>query len=697
MKKSIIAITIVAIAVAFALGRFSTQTTGSHERSPRTSEQVSAPYDFEQPASTMSVAEATTLRSGHYEELHSIDAILELPTDFAQTEALYILAGRADEPELQHLIFQSIKITDRYERTAALQVLFSRYVEIEPSAAVDFLIEIDLDIDDMIVRGVFQQWAKSDLNGAIDKANNIQNVRLRRYAGNAVLSAVARSDPGRLTDVAANLVDHQRLEYLEAEAIGIRANHDPETALREALTLRNFNGRWNAVNRVGHVWARNDPKGAITFAKQISNPRLREQFVNSVLERWIGDAPEDAIQNILANPDPQMRAKFLEQGLKVYARNDPVNALVIAAQLDANVKAKVYAEIYSDWVLQDPDAAMIEFAAVESKALREGILSHVSQTLTSNNPDAAIRWVESLSSTEKARYMPQMLRGLSQSDPERAIQLALAGASQQERETRLNSIMLTVSHFDPQLALKHVSQLPAGEQQQGIYRNIAKNWMNSDQDAAMAWIETLSGEEYNFAASGAAVMVAHRNPQLAETMISRLPAGKQSEAIQQVAHGFSYQDPEAAMAWLMRFRNTSGFDQNVSNVVRFVAQRNPQGAMDMAAGLGEGQRLQAIKDVLPRWVGMDASSAAQWVNTLPSGASKDNALVTLATTGQYDVTQSSRFINAIRSADLRNQVVVDTARALYLRTQDQSAVARLLEQVNANSATRAQVSQLTGG
>ena len=45
---------------------------------------------------------------------------LAVPTDFVQTEALYVLAGRSDSGAVQDLIYQANRIADTADREAAL-------------------------------------------------------------------------------------------------------------------------------------------------------------------------------------------------------------------------------------------------------------------------------------------------------------------------------------------------------------------------------------------------------------------------------------------------------------------------------------------------------------------------------------------------------------------------------------------------
>ena len=82
---------------------------------------------------TLSRTAAESHRENRYSSIHTIEDTLALPGDFAQTEALYALAGRSDSAGVQNLIFQANGIADPSDRKAALDILFSKADGTRPS------------------------------------------------------------------------------------------------------------------------------------------------------------------------------------------------------------------------------------------------------------------------------------------------------------------------------------------------------------------------------------------------------------------------------------------------------------------------------------------------------------------------------------------------------------------------------------
>ena len=84
----------------------------------------------------MSDAIAKQYREDRYDNLRTIEQILALPTDFARTEALYMLAGRSDSGSVQNLIYEANRIASAIDRDTALTILFSRLTELDPPSAL---------------------------------------------------------------------------------------------------------------------------------------------------------------------------------------------------------------------------------------------------------------------------------------------------------------------------------------------------------------------------------------------------------------------------------------------------------------------------------------------------------------------------------------------------------------------------------
>ena len=115
----------------------------------------------------MTVAEAESHRADKFDRIRTIEDTLALPGDFSQTEALYVLAGRADSAEVQDLINQSNRIADPTDRNAALSILFLRLAELDPLSALTMSRMRGFGNSRNLEDIIWRTWSKLDLDAAI--------------------------------------------------------------------------------------------------------------------------------------------------------------------------------------------------------------------------------------------------------------------------------------------------------------------------------------------------------------------------------------------------------------------------------------------------------------------------------------------------------------------------------------------------
>ena len=118
----------------------------------------------------MSAEEAEAIREDRFASIHTIEDTLALPTDFAETEALYVIAGRADAKEVQNLIYQAARIRELEDRQAALGILFLRLTELDPKSAVAIARSPMFQSEQRYQQAVWTAWGRLDLDGALTAA-----------------------------------------------------------------------------------------------------------------------------------------------------------------------------------------------------------------------------------------------------------------------------------------------------------------------------------------------------------------------------------------------------------------------------------------------------------------------------------------------------------------------------------------------
>jgi len=706
---------LVGYALAVTLGN--THGRSAPRTAPAAMRAAPVPFDYQAPAPKLSAEAARDHRQTHYEALASVDDVLELPTDFAQTEALYTLAGRADAEQLQDLIRESMNIAHRYDRSAALDILFSRYAELDAPAALAFLEQLDLDIDDMIAQSLFSAWVKQDLPGAVAGCNQIANVRVRKRAGYVILTTIARNDPGMLEAVAAQLSDRHDTAWIRSEMVGIHANYQPADALAQALQMNMNQGGHDAIRRVAVVWARNDPAAALGYASSIENDAQRQHFISAATGRWMEDDPDAALAALMAMPASRDKDRMLISGLGGYARSYPQEALQAVETLDGSIRTQAYQRVLLSWSQDDPDAAL---GALAARTLPDGVLETVIGDVARSYPEKALRFAQTLDENTRNGLLPNILSQLTATDPHRAIELARSTQAADQQARNLQLVLQQISQSNPALAARYIDELPSVDGKRQLYRQVASAMATNDPTAALAWAATLSGQAYTEAVMGMGERLAHNDPDLAASMLGQIRGAARESWIHSVTNAYARTDPRRALSWASQFKNEPGYANAISSVVFQLSRTDPQAALRVAgelpaesrehattmalsnwadqdpraaaryaAGTDESLRVSAVSSVISRWSKQDPAAAERWALTL-RGESRDRALLVLAGAGSGDWSERARLLNAI-SSDPQRESSAFLLYQMTVRRDGQQQADALLDALDISDEARARL------
>ena len=271
---------IAAIATAFALG-FGASVVGavlwlanrSHE---------SASADWPRPVAAARQATPIVHRDA-LADLESKDVlagILLLPTEFQQTLALYALAADADREALQRLLDEADRLQPRREGYAAKSILYSRYAELDPDAAIERILAAESGRI-RPVRRVIRAWAKYDHAAALQRAETLPAI-YRRSAGAAVLSVSEDLPPAQRDDIAATFGLREHLDEMRTiEAIDAA----PAEAWRRALAMPASSQRESTLFQIAHRWAEHDLQQAWLAVGELP-PAVRGGMRKELMTRW---------------------------------------------------------------------------------------------------------------------------------------------------------------------------------------------------------------------------------------------------------------------------------------------------------------------------------------------------------------------------------------------------------------------------
>lgn len=629
---------------------------------------------------TMSGAVAAQHREDRYENLRTIEQILALPTDFSQTEALYVLAGRSDSGAVQNLITEANRIADPADRDGALVILFSRLTELDSPAALALARTAIFLADRGIESEVWRSWGKRDLDGALRAAKAHSTSGQRNLATQALFSVY-----GYLGNETTARIEHElgirpdrtsRSRFLEN-----LANQSPADAIEYISNIRLSRDQREALSWLAYYLNRNDPGRAGSYADMFTDAGQRETYRNFVATATIAADPTVVLDQLLTAYGPR-----------------PKNAQVLGAMREL--------------VAQDVDSAIRYFERVNSRQDRQRFGSLIAVELARQDPARALDWARENEPGQSTRLLMRVLSKIASSDPRLAMDEANSIRHASRRNQAIAYVISTVARADPLLAAEFVDQITNRRDRQTAAANMVSLWARQDPDAAVNWAMTNDEIDSKAILTQVAMRLAQTDM---DAMIRLLPRLDEENAVgwrRQIAQNLATRtSAAAAQNFINKFNGSEDYlklrvavvkgviqndivlakqladqlpagtdrDTTFVQLISYHANTNPIEAAAWLASISDRQQRSVATGQLVRvWNSQDSDAASRWVNNLPWGGQRDDAIVGLASNWQ-EMTQSRRFlIESIEDSDKKTQ-----ARIAYIgmvaRTDWQKAQSMLTE------------------
>ena len=250
--------------------------------------------------------------------------------------------------------------------------------------------------------------------------------------------------------------------------------------------------RMLAMNLLFSRWAENDPKGSWERSQQMGFPEMFMARAGAV-SGWAASNPEALAQEYSNNPD--------EFGMGPGGRGKGDTAAMIAGE----------------WAKQ--------------------------------NPEAALKWAQTLDEREAADAISGVFNELSQQDPQEALRMAAT-----------------------------LDDNARGD----AYESIAASWAISDYAAADQWINSLS-EGQGKVRFAAIESLANASPSRAARETTKLPAGEErDELVAEVSREWARQDAPAAFEWLTESGSEGAVEEGIGRVVGALSREDPERVLDLS-------------------------------------------------------------------------------------------------------------------
>lgn len=578
----------------------------------------------------MSESEAQSHRANRFESLTTLEQTLAFPSDFDQTEALYVLAGRSNSDELQDLIQQANRVSDASDRRGAFSILFSRLSDVDPESAVALSGIAPFANEQKIASWIWRSWSRRDLDAALEAVVELTPASRKNAAAQAIYGAygyTGNDDTAYIESVLAiapsNWVKGEHIQSLASDSPATAIAYLNQLPVSEQGTLA-----WSLGSYLGRTY----PSMADNFVSSVDNLTVRASLERAVISSAARSAPEEFLRGWMDQANAQ----------------DHMNYVSTA---------------FGQLALTDMDAALDYYELLDDPQVKSQASMNIIQAMAAQDPAKALEWARNtLSQDEPGGYM-QAIAVVATIDPLAALEELNNVPAGTELDNAKTSVIAAIAQSDPYLAISVLDQLDSGYSRHRAAGKLVSTWVQQNPQAAFEW-SLANNERYGGKLlQQIGGLVIRQDPVAAMQYLSQMDDATSSQWASQIVVALAdTRSTEEAMAFLEQYRNTPEYEKMQVSLISSISRRRPEDALRLAEQMPAGQdrdrmytqlihvtartdisnaqsildridgddaKAEAASSLVNMWSHRDFASARQWVQNLPAGKTRDYATMTL--------------------------------------------------------------------
>lgn len=505
----------IALASVAVLGFASGLYLGSHRSSP--SQSLSLPAIA--PSSSARTESYTVTAAPPVQLPGTLREIMELPGDFAQSTALYVLAASSDREGIERLLREADSIDRGSERRAAISILYQRYAELDPAEAVEHMMRRNGGFDTNWLYAVFYSWARTDLDGALAFAAKLDD-RARQPAGTAIVRS--RDDlPAKEREALGSRMK-LHVAVRDPSNVDMRTPKSAEREWRSALAITDREAREAELYSVVQAWAQEDAHAAIRAIESLRNRRERQQFLQHAVNSWAQKDAREAVEWLFGRPPSHERSELLADALSSLVRKEPSAAIALTERLLPAERQHVMHMVVLNWADADPHAAAAWAEKHAAGQMHGHVLNMVASSYAARDPEQALRWAATLPDEHSQAIMSQVIQQIAHDDPEQASSLIGRLDDGPARKEAIANIAQAWAQQNPRGALSWVGKLSNSEATPDLYGAIYGQWSAYEADTAVSQLNFILDSDTRDAAIVGIVQHAHLEPGAYDQLLQRL-------------------------------------------------------------------------------------------------------------------------------------------------------------------------------
>lgn len=641
----------------------------------------------------ISVAEAEVQRQDRYASIETIEEILALPTDFAESEALYVIAGRANSDEVQDLIQQAARIGDRSDRRAALSILLMRFTELDPHSALAVARSPTLGYSAAYENTVWSTWGRLDLDGALNAAQEGSSAQ-KSTAAQALYASVRNLDVEKMQLIKSALgINPGRNE--RAQQIYALADDSPADAIRYIESHGSMAEQQEQMGWLAYYLNRAGRGAQANYAELIKSPANRRMFEQSMASYGMQSDPEAALEKFLAEPTNSQSQGQVYSALRTLAQQDPEKAFAYLERI--------------------PDASV-----------RRNLGTVVVTALAASDPQRALAWARENEKLGDQSTLTSVIAQIAQQDPQLALAEAQSIGNKEVREQAVAMVLMVSAQFNPTEAAGMLALIGDSDIRRTVVSQLGRLWAQSDFEAAVDWVSSLSSDDQRLALQGMGQRLVSSDVDRAIALLDQFPTSGSRSLRLKIARNLAQERSiQAAQSFISQYKGTEEYSKLQVSVLTVAAQSDPDGAMQLAESVQDERhrdqlyasivaqkaaqdpqlalqwmesissstyRQRAMSTIAKIWYSKNPDAANMWLHSLPLGTARDDAIVAMTSIQRKPRLESRQLINTIGDSTKRKQATLGLVRIIM--RSDPVEAERLLMETELTDSERLQYLQL---
>ena len=494
------------------------------------------PRSLETPSNALSA----TRTPASLPQVKSLADIQALPSEFGRSAALYARVQSADVDAVEILLDEAEGLTNP-ERIK--QVIYSRYVQLDPRAALDRLRDEERDQQELI-RTTILAVASLDLDAALAFIDTLGQP-LQSQSTRNILDSAGVSD-ARKEGIAKRYGLERYLWQLQASRM---AKHDPAGAWQTALATETGSERREMIRGVADTWFEADPLAALSAVASL-DVAYRRRLQGRLAQLWASQDPDAALEWALAQPGSK-DADPLRQVAAEIANHSPREMFELVGTLEPPRRDRVAEDVLFAWVRTDPEATLDAFLAMKNAAQLGHIGWRIIGSWANEDPQAAFGWVQAQEpSPMRSAWLASTLADLAKSDPVRALTLAgeIDGLA---RRRAVTSVLGSWADDDPRAAAAWLDA--SGGKTAAAVLAVVGRYADLDPEEAFEWLQDQSVEAQGRGLATVVRQMVAKSPDSALRLIERVgDSSLKQGATHQLISTWIETDPQAAVRAIAR-------------------------------------------------------------------------------------------------------------------------------------------------